>query len=201
MTPRARSVGDVVAAIDSVGARRAGRRMVVGVSGFGGAGKSTLARALVGEIDGAVRLRGDDFLEPARSHHRSPDWDGVERHRIRDEVLDPFLAGRPAAFRRYDWSARELGAPERLEPADVLVLDAVGIFHPDLDGFLDLRVWVDVDLEEATRRGMARDAAEGRLHEEFWRDIWVPNERDFAAAFDPRGHADLWYEPAGGDGA
>ena len=201
MIPRARSVGDVVAAIDSVAARLAGRPIVVGVSGFGGAGKSTLARALVGEIDGAVRLRGDDVLEPAQSHHRSTDWDGVERLRIRSEVLDPFRAGRPAEFRRFDWSMRALGALEVLAPAQVLVLDAVGIFHPELDGCLDLRVWVDVDLEEATRRGMARDAAEGRLHEEFWRDVWVPNERDFAAAFDPRGRADLWYEPASGERA
>jgi putative protein kinase ArgK-like GTPase of G3E family len=53
--------------IDEVGRVRAasGRPVVVGVSGFCGSGKSTLTRALVGAVPGAVRMRGDDFLDPA----------------------------------------------------------------------------------------------------------------------------------------
>lgn len=64
----------------------AGRPIVVGISGFGGAGKSTLARALVDALPDAVRMRGDDFLDPQRVHRRSADWDGVERARLVDEV-------------------------------------------------------------------------------------------------------------------
>lgn len=201
MTGHGGSVREVVEVVEIVeivelAAHRRDRPFVVGISGFGGSGKSTLARAVVGGIDGAVRLRGDDFLDPVRSHRRSGDWDGVERTRIRDEVLEPFRSGRRAVFRRYDWSARSLGAAEMLEPARVLVVDAIGLFHPDLDGCLDLTIWVDVDLDAATRRGMDRDHAAGRDHDELWRDVWMPNERDFVAAFAPRESADLRYRPA-----
>jgi hypothetical protein len=56
-------------------------------------------------------MRGDDFLDPARSHHRSSDWDGVERIRLRDTVLRPFRSGSGSGgtFRRFDWSTRALG--------------------------------------------------------------------------------------------
>jgi uridine kinase len=197
MTDLPASTHEVVELVELIESalQRLDRPLVVGISGFGGSGKSTLARVLVGEIDVAVRLRGDDFLDPVRSHRRSADWDGVERTRIRDEVLRPFRSGRSAVFRRYDWSARTLGAPEVLEPARVLIVDSVGLFHPELDGCLDLTIWVDVELDEATRRGMARDQAAGSDHDELWRAVWVPNERDFVAAFAPRESADLRYQP------
>ena len=48
-------------------------RVAIGVSGYAGAGKSVLGRQLVDVVDDAVRLRGDDFLDPRRVHRRSSD--------------------------------------------------------------------------------------------------------------------------------
>ena len=185
---------DIVQAIQAL--RQERLRVVVGVSGFGGSGKSTLARLLVANAPTSVRIRGDDFLDPDRSHRRSGDWDGVERVRLRREVLDPFRDGRASEFRRFDWVRGELVAPEPVPDAGMLVVDAVGLFHPELDGAIDVRIWVDVDLETATARGMARDRAAGHDHDRLWTEVWVPNERDFAAAFDPRRAADFRYVPA-----
>lgn len=177
--------------IDEVGRVRAasGRPVVVGVSGFCGSGKSTLTRALVGAVPGAVRMRGDDFLDPALSHERSDDWSGVERVRLRDTVLEPFRAAAGGSFRRYDWSARSLGPEEPLPGGEVLVVDLIGLFHPTALPALDLTVWCDLDLETAAVRGQRRDRALGRDHERLWNDVWIPNERDFAERFDPRAAA------------
>lgn len=165
------------------------RPVVVGISGYCGSGKSTLARSLVATLPDAVRVRGDDFLDPARSHRRSDDWDGVERTRLVDTVLEPFRQGCPSTFRRYDWVRRELGPEETLPRAAVLVVDLIGLFHPEALPSLDETVWCDIDLETAARRGIARDRALGRDHSALWHDVWIPNERDFARRFAPRDSA------------
>lgn len=185
---------ELTRAIDGA-AVAASHPVVIGVSGYAGSGKSTLARALVGRLDRAVRMRGDDFLDPTRSHRRSTDWDGVERERLVAEVLEPFRAERAGQFRRYDWAARTLAAPEPVPAGRIMIVDLIGLFHPVALPALDLTVWCDVDLATARRRGMARDAALGRDFTALWNDVWVPNERDFAARFAPRERADMLYAP------
>jgi uridine kinase len=183
---------DVQDVVDAIEQRRTELgRVAVGVSGFAGAGKSVLARRVVDSVHGAVRVRGDDFLDPARVHRRSRDWDGVDRERLRSEVLEPFRAGRDVEVRRLDWSTGRLGDPTPLPRASVLVIDAIGIFHPDLLPRFDLTVWVDADLQVAQQRGMARDRAADMDHDRLWTDVWTPNDRDFEHAFDPANQADL----------
>ncbi|WP_416393780.1 MULTISPECIES: uridine kinase family protein [unclassified Curtobacterium] len=167
--------------------------IVVGISGFCGSGKSTLARGLVAALPDAVRLRGDDFLDPARSHRRSSDWDGVERDRLVSTVLEPFRERRTGHFQRYDWAQRALGPAEPLPHAKTLIVDLIGLFHPRVLPALDVTIWCDVDLRTAARRGIARDRRLGRNHEALWRDIWLPNERDYVQGFTPRDAADLLY--------
>jgi uridine kinase len=176
--------------------RASDRPVVVGISGFCGSGKSTLARGLVAALPNAARMRGDDFLDPARSHRRSFDWDGVDRKRLVSTVLEPFREGRSSHFQRYDWARRALGPEEPLPQANTLVVDLIGLFHPEALPTLDVTIWCDVDLDTAAHRGVARDRKLGRSHEALWRDIWLPNERDFEQRFTPRVAADLLYTPS-----
>jgi hypothetical protein len=150
-----------------------------------------LARRVVDLVHGAVRVRGDDFLDPARVHRRSSDWDGVDRERLRSEVLEPFRAGRDVEIRQLDWDTGLLGEPTPLPRTSVLVIDAIGIFHPDLLPWFDLTVWVDADLMVAKERGMARDRAAGMDHDRLWAEVWSPNDDEFEQMFSPRAHADL----------
>ena len=186
-------VVDIVDAIDRI--RDGSGRVAVGVSGYAGAGKSVFARTLVDIVDGAVRLRGDDFLDPPRVHRRSADWDGVERDRLRAEALEPFRAGAPVAVRPLDWSTGRHGAPTPLARASVLIVDAIGTFHPELLPWFDLTVWVDVDLQVAQAQGRARDRAAGRDHDTLWTDVWTPNDREFEQMFSSRRLADVLYQP------
>lgn len=182
---------DELAALVEFRAGARGNPMVVGVSGFGGSGKSTLARALADRAHGAVRIRGDDFLDPIRSHRRSTDWDGVERTRLADEVLIPFRERRPSTFRRFDWATRTLGTPEPVPECDIIIVDLIGLFHPAVLEFMDLTVWCDVDITTAGQRGMQRDATLGRDHRRLWSEVWMPNELDFEARFAPRDRAEI----------
>ena len=184
-------IDDIVGAIDR--SRDELGRVAVGISGYAGAGKSLLARRLVDAIDDAVRLRGDDYLEPGCVHRRSADWDGVDRRRMRTEALEPFRADRPVTIRPLDWATGQLGEPTPLPHSSALIVDAIGIFHPELLPWFDLTVWVDVDIEVAQSRGMTRDRAAGRDHDRLWTDVWTPNDREFEQTFTPADQADLRY--------
>ncbi len=182
-------IRDLLEAIERLLTER--RRIVVGISGYAGAGKSVLARRVVDAVDGAVRVRGDDFLDPVRVHRRSSDWDGVERERLRAEVLEPFRDGRAVQVRRLDWNTGQRGEPTPLPRASVLVIDSIGIFRPDLLPWFDLTVWVQTDLEVARERGMNRDRAAGMDHDDLWTRVWTPNDQAFEQVFSPREHAAL----------
>jgi uridine kinase len=184
--------GDLVERIEAL-RRRSARPVIVGLSGYCGSGKSTLARSLVAALPGSVRMRGDDFLDPVRSHRRSTDWDGVERTRLVQEVLSPLRTGTPGFFRRFDWGRRELAAPEPIPTTDLLVVDLIGLFHPEALPALDLAVWCDVDAQTAADRGILRDRQLGRHHDRLWHDVWIPNDRDFARTFAPKEHSDVIY--------
>ena len=118
----------------------------------------------------------------------------MERLRLRAEVLEPFRASRSGTFRRFDWAVGALGAAEPIPDARVLIVDAVGLFHPEVDGVFDLAIWVDVDLAEATARGKLRDHELGRDHDALWDEEWVPTERAFAERYGPRERAHLRFD-------
>ena len=67
VAPAAVHEDDLANAINDVGSP-----VVVGISGFGGSGKSTLATWLAQTVPGCVRVRGDDFLDPARVSRSIP---------------------------------------------------------------------------------------------------------------------------------
>ena len=161
--------------VEAIRGLRASRSpIVVAISGYGGSGKSTLADALVAEVPGSVRLSGDDFLRPDRFDQRSPDIDVVDGARLGSEV------------ERFRATAAS-GA--------TLIVEGIGIVHPELADAFDLTVWIDVPLDIATARGKARDRAAANDHDRLWDEVWEPNERDYDARFAPREAADLLYQP------
>jgi uridine kinase len=146
---------------------------LLAVSGFGGSGKSTLARELAKKLDAPVL--GIDEFGTAGVWGRSSDWSGLDRSRLVRQVLAPLKAGEPSVSYDscYDWENwRSLAV--KLTVNGALVIEGIGIFHPELQAYLDFRIWLDVDLETATRRGIERDRAAGQTTTQAWTDIWAP---------------------------
>jgi Uridine kinase len=195
------SVRDWERLVASVGAAMAARAasarpaLVVGVSGFGGAGKSTLARRLAACVPegSAVVIPADDFWVPERDG-RSSDWASYDWPRLRAQVLLPARAGHPVRYQPRDPREAPEGDGWREVPDSCrcLIVEGVGLFQPDLLPLFDLRVWVDCPLAVAAARGIRRDREEyGMDTEADWRDRWVPNDREFFERFQPNLSADL----------
>jgi uridine kinase len=191
--------GSVAELLDCVAALNdgAGRSLLIGISGFGGAGKSTLAADIARQLPGSALIAGDDFIRTRPCTGRSSDWSCMDFDRLRGQVLEPVRSGDIARYQSYDWEKGRPGPWVSLDGVKVVIVEGLGLFQDGLSEAFDLRVWIDVDLESATQMGMWRDEhVFDNPQVELWEQVWMPNDADFLAKHRPDLAADVLYSPA-----
>lgn len=139
-------------------------RLVIGIDGLGGAGKSSLARKVVAALPGAVHVEFDWFHLPKAQVRDDQRFD---LPRLIEEILKPFREGsRDLECKRYNWgylSGNPDGfaeEPIRFHGVEVLVLEGCGVLSAELASLYDLAFWLDTPAKEALVRGMRRDIEE-----------------------------------------
>lgn len=204
MGPYATSAGDSWTAMRTccvapvVGLIRASKPRVFAISGPVGAGKSTVAGAVVGSLTHAgvraVALSLDDFyLSRRERERRGIAWraaPGSHDLELMVETLSAVQEGsQPLVLPRFDPSRDDRTADERLaEPPDVVLFDG-WIIGYDSQGYerilpyLDWHLHLGVPKEVARRRRFAREAAlreeTGRAFspermQQFWDEVLGP---------------------------
>jgi uridine kinase len=176
-------------------APRAGVTRVVAIDGRSGAGKTSLAAALAGQLDGPVVSL--EWLYGG--------WDGLERgiDLLVSEVFEPLAAGRAARVPRYDWVGREWAEPEVLEPPEALIVEGVGAGARRGAAFESLLVWLEVPAFTRKKRALDRD---GETFAPYW-DQWAAQEEEMLARERTPDRADIMIrrplacvDPAGAPG-
>lgn len=147
---------------------------VVLVDGRSGAGKTTLARALVTRWPqrGRVQSVALDAVYPG--------WnglaDGVEY--ARETILVPHARGQIGVWQRWDWEAGERAEAHAVDPSLPLIVEGAGMLTPRTSRLGDVRVWVDAPEAARKRRALQRDGDTYRPHWERWA---AQEERHLAA--------------------
>lgn len=157
-----------------------GRTRWIGIDGFGGAGKSTLAAWLADTVADVVVVHADDFAAPS-----VPEWDWG---RLQRQLFDPLRAGRPARYQRWDWHTDSAAEWHDVPVGAVVVIEGVSATRRELDVAWDVRVWVEAPPDIRLRRALARD---GAAAERTWRERWIPEELAWAQRDRPWERADL----------
>lgn len=165
---------------------------VVGISGHGGAGKSTLALRLAADLgiteDQVVAT--DAFYAttcgPDAGMWEQYDWALLE------QVVTTARAGEERLRYDYRWWSGETGVEDHLMPA-VLVVEGIRLFSDRTAGWFDLTVWVDMDPDEAGARAKARNVLQGDDEAELalWDTKWIPEGYEYERAEWPQERADL----------
>jgi uridine kinase len=185
-------------------------RLRVAVDGLTGAGKTSFGHELAAALDAqgraTMRASMDDFKHPWR-HASENGYDrlsgeGYYRNAYdfasaRDLLLGP--AG-PAGTGEVALCGHDplTGIDHRdtkvsVPAGAILIVDSVFAFRPEYNDCWEYRIWLDVDLETALSRGIARDsAAEGadeaaRVH----RDRYHAAAAIYLAEVDPKSLADV----------
>lgn len=175
------------------------RAPVVGISGHGGAGKSTLATRLVTDLGGVPeQVVGTDRFYAAGAGPSSGlfdlhDWPALLDLLRRLRAAPPQRLAYPV--RTYDGAERTCDVP--MPP--VVVVEGIRLLRPETVGLLDLAVWIYLAPEPAAHRAVERNRAQGDSDAELdlWRTKWVPEGHAYAASTRPESLADLVVVPSG----
>ena len=161
---------------------------IIGVSGFGGAGKSSVASLLGGRIDAPVVGVDSFFKDRTISHYTH--WEIVDFQRLEREVLQSFIERKSVRYGHFDWGMNTIGASRDVPVTDRLIVEGVGLFRPALLGYFALMIWVDCPLPEAIKRGKKRDREEyNNPQDEAWDGIWKRNDEEYFHKFNPKSTA------------
>jgi uridine kinase len=176
-------------------------RLRVGVDGLTAAGKTSLGHELAERISRSGRpvLRAslDDFKKPWRDRHLydRESGEGYYRNAFDYDAVTKLLLEPARADGSGDCVLCSIDPLTQLDhsavvtPAGsdaVLVVDGVFAFRPEINEHWEFRIWVDVDPEEALRRGVERDEDwAGSEAEAVHRDRYHVSEQLYLAEVDP----------------
>ena len=164
---------------------------IIGVSGFGGAGKSTFASALSSAIKAPV-VGVDSFATDRLDDHHSH-WGSVDFMRLEQEVLRPFIEGQNLInYGQYDWNINGISEIIHIPRCDILIVEGIGLFRPELLEYFSYKIWIDTSIVEATRRGKKRDReVYQNPQDEKWDGSWKKNDLEYFKDFKPKEQADV----------
>jgi hypothetical protein len=160
-----------------------GRPAIVAVDGRSGAGKTSVARALTAHVPASATVHTDDIAW----HKSFFGWDEL----LANKVLSPLWASESVAYRPDAWVQRgregSIAVPSGLS---TVVVEGCGAGRRSLMPYLDVLVWVQSDVADAERRGVARDGDTKDVRR-FWRE-WQAEEAPFFIDDHPWTRADLF---------
>jgi uridine kinase len=163
---------------------------IVAISGFGGSGKTTFANLLASEIHAPIIGVDDFFNTTERLNYER--WEIYDFERLELEVIKPFLSGGTIlSYIAFDWEKNELTGFKTTHVDEVLIVEGVGLFRPELMKYFSYTIWIECPIEIAIERGKKRDRnMYGVSQDEKWDGIWRNNEMQCYREFDPMENAE-----------
>lgn len=153
-------------------------RVVVGIDGRCGSGKSTHA-LILSELYDAPVLPMDDFFLPKalRTPERLAEPGGnVHYERFLKEIEEDLVKGNPVVYRPFDCGTMDFAQSRTVEPAPVTICEGTYSLHPKLRHLYQIRVFSTCPPEVQKARLLEREGAEKA--ERFARE-WIPLEEKY----------------------
>ena len=195
-----------IAVVSEIRRRRAARAtdapILVAFDGPSGSGKSTLAALVATELD-AVIVPSDDFFAAEMT---DAEWDAlsprgraeaaIDWRRLREQALEPLLAGNVASWHPFDFAAgtRPDGSyamashVETRMPSAVIVLEGAYSSRPEIADLIEFAVLVDLPISERHGRIAIRD---DKAFADAWHTRWDAAEDYYFTEVRPPSWFDL----------
>ena len=167
---RVMPISDLIRLVVDADRSRHDRPWILAVDGRSGSGKSSVANMFHRSVPASAVIHTDDVAW----HHSFFDWSDL----LVEGILKPLRNGKAVSYRPSGWHKHgRHGAIEVAAGLDLVVVEGVGASRTEVMPWTDSSLWVQSDLEEAERRGIARDGGTEDARN-FWHE-WTAQEFDF----------------------
>ncbi len=146
------------------------RRILIGIAGGSGSGKTLVARTIVRELgsDRVVIIDQDSYYKnlediPLRDREaRNFDHPDAFDNGLLVQHIQDLLAGRPVEQPIYDYAEhRRLAETRHIGDHHIIVLEGILIFHePELRDLMHIKLFIDADPDVRFIRRLRRDIIE-----------------------------------------
>lgn len=190
--------------IEQIELRYRSRVFMVAIDGVDAAGKTTFAAILSEELrnrkHNVIEASKDGFHNPRKVRYRmgreSPEGyyrDSFNINALKAALLDPLRKGEPYRTSVFDYRIdSETNEAPVTAPEDViLVFEGVFSLRPELLGYWDYRVYLEISPEESLRRGVDRDPGEKEAIERGYRVRYVPGQQLYKDEAKPHEVSDI----------
>ena len=166
------------------------RILIICIEGRAAAGKSTLGRMLAEKYTCNLFHTDDFFLRPEQ---RSPErfaapGENIDHERMVPEVLEKIVSGERFSYRPFDCSVMKPADPVDVIPRRLNIIEGSYSMHPKFANYYDLKIFLDIDPKEQSRRIMVRD---GEIKHKRFVEEWIPLEEKYLKAFKIKDVCDL----------
>lgn len=167
--------------------------ITIAIDGSSGAGKSTLA-VLIEQIYDCNVIHMDHFFLPPdlKTKERLLEVGGnIDYVRFFDEVIRGVRSRKQFSYQGYDCSTMTFEKNITFQPKELNVIEGVYSMHPKFIQQYDLKVFLQVNKEQQSKRILKRNGEE--LYKKFINE-WIPMENRYFAQMQIKEKSDLVYE-------
>ena len=128
--------------------------MIITIDGVAGAGKTTLAHHMSNEYQDRFSVNVvhmDDLYDG---------WNdplGAALTTKLELIVQAHLAQQRFTTTQFDWEHNQSGSSFTIEPSELLILEGVGSGQSAIRGFVETKIWIDLEPIVGLRRVLARD--------------------------------------------
>jgi uridine kinase len=158
------------------------RPFLIAIDGMCGSGKTTLGTYLTKELNASLFHMDDFFLQPhQRTEERLSEPGGnVDYERFKEEVLEHLADTNGVTFQPFSCFKWQLADAVTIPYNDIVVVEGSYSHHPYFENSYDVKVFLEISMEEQKKRIIARD---GESSWPMFENKWIPMENRYFEEF------------------